>query len=249
MNTLASDWDNLDRLAQGEYGISLSQTLADANRELAFNRIGRLFGVYLKEPFALSFPYDPDLPINWAKAHRCWEIHEAPPGDVLIVHQTKLELLEQLAQEWNRPLELLAEFNVFLSLCRRFKPLVCGEAKALENSEKIAKDLEKQGISVSSLSLNQGLGIAATTIATYLAQGVPNLSAHSPIVTGLTLLLLCYGQRRVCALMTTFEAKYDEKKDRFATREFYVCGATSTRDGTPCERLVRAPGLRCARHA
>jgi hypothetical protein len=244
-----SDWLLLDRLAQGEYDQTLAETLAEPDQEFAFRRVGRLFGVYLKEPFALNFEYDPNVPTNWAKSRRYWEIHELPDEGIIAANEAQFALLEKIAREWNRPIEYVAEFNVFLSLCRRFRPIACGEAKALEDVEKIAKDLEKQGTPTAMLSLNQGLGIAAAAMAAYLVQQLPDLSDYSPIVTGASLLFLCFGQRKLCQFMTSFEATYDEKKDSFATRQFYVCGSTSTRNGTPCGALVHSPGQRCARHA
>lgn len=241
-------WETLERLAQGEYGQSLSETLLSEDQALAFRRIVRLFGVYAKEPFARSFAYDPEIPTNWAKSSRYWEIRETPGKATLEEHHAQYSLLEDVALEWRRPVETIAEYNIALSLCRRVRPIVCGEAKALETQEKIAKELEKSGTSVSPFSLNQALGIAAVTMASYLVQEMPILTGHAPIVSGTTLLLMCVGQRRLCKLMKDFEDSDDKKKDRFASRQFYVCGSTSTATGNPCGMLVREPGLRCARH-
>jgi len=251
MNVQAIDkaWETLERLAQGEYGRSLSDTLLVDDQSLAFRRTARLFGVYAKEPFAHSFPYDPDIPTNWAKSSRFWEIHKTPGKLTLRKHHAQYSLLEDVALEWGRPVEFIAEYNIALSLCRRVRPIVCGEAKALETQEKIAKELERSGIGVSPFSLNQGLGLAAVMVASYLVQQMPSLAEHPPIVAGTTLLLMCVGQRRLCKLMKDFEDSYDKKKDRFASREFYVCGSTSTATRKPCGALVREPGLRCARHA
>jgi hypothetical protein len=246
---LSGGWATLDRLAVGEYGHPLDHVLNDSDEDLALRRVGRLFGVYLKEPFARSFDYDRNSPSNWAKSKRFWEIHEDPSAKLVAEHGPQYDVLEQVAWDWQRPIEYVAEFNVFVWLCKRFSPIVCGEAKALENAEKIAKDLEKKGFDASALSLNQGIGIAAVTLASHLGQAVPELADHSPIVTGATLLLLCFGQRKVCHFMTTFQSSYDKEKDRFAIREFFVCGSESTRDGRPCRALVRSAGRRCARHA
>jgi hypothetical protein len=246
---LEADWATLDRLSLSDYGIPLSELLAGSDRALVFRRVGRLFGAYLKEPFAQNLPYDLELPSNWARASRCREIHTPPSAQIIDTYESQFALLETIAIEWNRPVQFIAEYNVFLWLCRRFRPIICGEDKAFESSEKIAKDLEKKGIDASIISVNQGLGIAAATIASHLTNHVPVLANHSPIVTGAMLLILCLGQRKACKLMTDFEATYDKSKDRFATHEFYVCGSTNTRDAKPCLALVRTPGKRCMRHA
>jgi hypothetical protein len=193
-------WKTLDRIAQGEYGQPLPETLLLKDQWLAFRRIARLFGVYAKEPFARAFPYDPNIPTNWAKSSRFWEIQDTPSASALRKHNAQYSLLEDVALDWHRPIEYIAEYNVALSLCRRIRPVVCGEAKALENQEKIAKELQKSGFSVSPFSLNQGLGIAAVTVASYLVQHVPALSQHSPIVAGTTLLLLCWASANSAVL-------------------------------------------------
>ena len=239
----------LDHFALGEYGKSISETLLVDDHSLAFRRMFRLFGVYAKSPFALRFPNDPDIPTNWARSSQCWEIHMAPSKQLLETYGAQYSFLEDVSQEWNRPVELLAEYNIAMTLCRRFRPLVCGEAKAIEAQEKIAKELEKSGIGAYPFSLNQGLGAVAATIASYITQQLPELAEHSPIVVGTTILLMCFGQRKLCGIMKEFEATYDSRKDKSLSKEFFVCGSTTTATGRPCGTLVRIPGCRCARHS
>ena len=247
--TLNAACRTLDRLARGEYALSLEETLLLKDQKLAFRRIARLFGVFAKEPFARSFSYDLDNPGNWAKSSRFWEIRETPPVRLIRKHELQYCLLEDVAHEWHRPIDRVAEFNIAISLCRWFQPVVCGEAKALEDQEGIAKEFQKSGFGITPFSLGQGLGAAAISIASCLVQGVPSLLAHEPIIAGTTLLLMCMGQRKLCHLMGQFEKSYDRKKDRFATHVFYVCGSTSTKAGRPCEALVKRAGSRCPRHS
>lgn len=240
----------LQELCVGEYHIALNDVLFGDGDELAFKRLGRLMCVWLKEPFAQSFPYDPDIPTNWARSLRCWEIHGPVPSDVIATHAPQREILELFAAEWTRPVEFLAEFNLFHSMCKRLRPLVCDDWKALDNAEKIAKELRKEGQDVQLLTKNQIIGAASVGLATYLVQNLPWLSTdHMPLVAGTTLLGVCMGQRKLCQLLTDFVNSNDESKDRFANVDFPHCGSTDTNDGKPCGNRVREHGLLCWIHA
>jgi hypothetical protein len=246
---LQAGWRLLQELSRGEYGVPLEQILVAEDKSLLFRRVGRLTAVWPKHPFAESFAYDPDLPSNWAKAERCWEIHEQPRLETIEAHRAQFNLLILFAAEWARPAEFVAEFNVFHSICKRLKPVVCGESKALENTEKIAKDLQKAGSDVMVFSPNQLLGAVSVTVAGYLVQALPWLSPHAPIVTGATLLALCLGQRHLCSLLKDFVDSYQPTKDAFANHLFPLCGSVQTGDRKPCGNRVRTEGLRCWIHA
>jgi hypothetical protein len=246
---LAVGWEQLQNLCRGEYGTSIEQVLASPDKPLLFKRIGPLTAVWLKHPFAQSFEYDPNLPSNWAKALRCWEIHEPPALETIRMHQAQFELLTVIAAEWERPVEIIGEFNIFYSLSKRFRPIVCGESKALENAEKIAKDLRKSGRDVALITPNQLLGAASVTIAGSFVAALPWLSPHTPIVTGVTLLAMCLGQRKLCMLLVDFEKSYDKRKDTFAAGHFPICSCTNTGDRDPCRNRVRTEGMRCWIHA
>jgi hypothetical protein len=171
------------------------------------------------------------------------------PSKTIIDHQAQVDLLLQVAAEWKRPVEYVAEYNIFYSLCKRLRPVLCGEAKGLENAEKIAKDLQKAGAEVSLFTPNQLLGAASVSVASYLVECIPLLSGNTPIVTGATLLTICFGQRKLCALLTEFEKSNDKSKDRFARRDFPACGSVATRDKQPCANRVRNRGEQCWIHA
>ena len=139
------------------------------------------------------------------------------------------------------------KFNLFLSLSKRLRPILCGESKVFEQAEKITKELKKAGENVSMLSIHDTMGIAACGIASYIVQQVPVLTpAHQPIVAGVTLLVCTYGHRRICKALSDALASYDPVKDRFAGS--FRCGA-ATNDGTPCQNPVRREGTLCWIHA
>lgn len=246
---LQAGWGLLQELCQDEYGVSLEQLLMAEDKSLVFRRLGRLAAVWPKYPFAQSFEYDTDLPSNWAKAKRCWEIRKQPRIETIDAHRTQADLLILFAAEWARPPEFVAEFNIFHSICKRLSPVVCGESKALENTEKIAKDLQKAGRDVTVFSPNQWLGALAVMVAGYLVRTQPWLSPHTPILTGATLMVICLGQRRLCSLLKHFVESYQPRKDAFAGRVFPVCGSIQTGDRRPCGNRVHRKGLRCWIHA
>lgn len=239
----------MDDLSRGEYGLPFPNVLHDSDELLSFRRVGRLLAVSIKHPFAQSFPYDPELPSNWARSKRCWEIRGSVAPQTICDHQTQFDVLVQVAADWKRPIEFVAEFNIFHFLCKRLRPVVCGEAKSLENAEKIAKDLQKAGTDVALFSPNQLLGATSVTVATYLVQSVQILSGNAPLVTGATLLAVCFGQRKLCKLLTNFQKSYDQQKDRFANRDFPLCGSLATNDKQPCGNRVRNAGEKCWVHA
>src|ERR1035437_8067914 len=184
----------LSTLSEGEFRATLTNVLVDGDPALAFGRVGRLMAVWLKHPFAESFPYDPNAPGNWAKSQRAWEIHRPIANVAHKDTAARRDLLLNFAAEWGRGIDQLAEYNIFLSMCKRLRPVVCGESKVVEQADKIAADLRKKGVTVSGFSLNDMLGAASLTIATYLVQHVSFLSAGVlPLVSGATLLVCCFG--------------------------------------------------------
>jgi hypothetical protein len=164
-------------------------------------------------------------------------------------HQAQFELLMVVANEWDRPAEFIAEFNIFHSLCRRLRPVICGEATELENAEKIAKDLRKEGTEIALLTPDQLLGALAVAVATYVVECLPFLSAHAPIVTGASLLAICLGHRKLCVQFAEFEKSYKQEMDVFAGRTFTISGSLATNDGRPCGNRVRISGTRCWIHS
>ena len=239
----------LDELAVGEYGETLDSIMSSPDQALVLRRIGRLMSVWYKQPFAESFPYNPDIPTNWARAQRCWEIHNQPSSALIDNNKDCVEFLVLVSKELDRPVEVLFEFNIFMSLCKKLKSIVCDEVEVLKRAEKIAKELNKQGNNVSLITTNQVLGAAAVAFATYLVQNSSWLQgSHMPIVTGFTILAVSIGQNRLCNLITDFIESDDPKKDRFAKYEFPTCNSTDTRDRKPCRNRVVEEGLRCWIH-
>lgn len=248
-DVLNDGWEVLDRLSRQEYDASLGAVLGQFDDTLMFKQLGRLLAVSIKVPFAQPFPYEPELASNWAKSRQCWEIHRPPSKEQIRDHQYQYDLLESVALEWNRPVECVAEYNIFMSLCKKLRPVICGQQKALAVADKIAKELQRQGEPVAMVTPNQLIGAAAVAIATYLGESVSVLADSGALTTGVTLFVLCLGQQRLCRFLADFERSYDDSKDCFATHSFPICGSLETRDGTPCRALVRVEGTRCYRHA
>jgi hypothetical protein len=237
----------LSQLSLGEYHKHIDDILANSNEELAFKQTGRLMCVWIKQPFAIPFEYDPTLPWNWAKSYRAWEIHDPVSQELMRHNLSRYELLMKFAEEWDRPVQYLAEYNLFLSICKRIRPIICSESKMLEQVEKVGKDLQKTGQGVSFFSINNLLGVTSVSVATQLVQNVEFLSAsYLPIVTGITLLLSCYGQNKLCNFLKGFEESYDPKKDRFAGSN--RCNSTATNNGAPCMNPVKESGKPCWIH-
>jgi hypothetical protein len=68
-----------------------------------------------------------------------------------------------------------------------------------------------------------------------------------PIVTGTTLLLCCYGKKKLCTFLTDFKATHENNPNPFS--EYPKCGSTNTHNGEPCENEVLKVGDRCWKHS
>ncbi len=240
----------LNELSVGEFGASLSSILSDPDTNLVFKRLGQLIAVWPKSAFAESFPYDTTLSTNWAKSSRCWEIHYTPSPDQISENWAKAELLVMFASDWDRPVERLFEFNIFLSICKKLKPIICSESKIFKDAEKASKELQKQGYDVSLVNTNQLIAIAALSTSNYFVNSVGWLNPeHAPMVLGCTLLILCFGQNNLCQLISNFIDSDDPKKDRLANVSFAVCSSQNPSNGQSCKNRVSQSGTRCWIHA
>jgi hypothetical protein len=113
-SSLQIGWSELNDICLGEFGEPLQRILAHEHDALNFKRVGRLMAVWVKYPFAQSFAYNPDIPANWAKSLRAWEIRGPADPDLIEKHHAQYELLALLSSEWERPIEYMAEFNIFI---------------------------------------------------------------------------------------------------------------------------------------
>lgn len=246
MPELAAGLSELERLAIGEYEAKLMDVIA-AKDELAFKRVGRLMAVWLKEPFATPLRYNPDLPQNWAKSNRAWEIHSPTVHATTTDEKNRLKILDAVASEWDRPVAHLAEFNILQSISKRLRPVVCGDSKAFKDVDEIAKQLEKQGTHVSTFTPRDVLSSASLSIAGYLVNHVDFLSLnHLPLVTGATLLISCLGYRELCSMLEKFEKSYLPAWDRAAGNE--QCAYVDPKSKKHCLYRVRQTGALCWFH-
>jgi hypothetical protein len=69
-HAIKAGFAELSSLAEIEYHQSLSEVLADQDKQKVTHRIGRLVGVLIKEPFAN--PADLTLPSRKTAAYRSW---------------------------------------------------------------------------------------------------------------------------------------------------------------------------------
>jgi hypothetical protein len=209
--------DHLDHIAHGEFHGGLAAVLDDPDGYLAFKRLGRLAAVSIKAPFARSAEYDPSLPYNWAESSRQWAVTWPPSEADIAAHRREYDLLAAVADEWNRPMWTVAEFNIFLSLCRRARPVLCGESKAVEKAAKAAAALKSVEGSASVLTPSALITMGATEVASELATRMPELAEHTSIITAFTLILAFYGHEKACAYLRQFIASYDADLDRLGS--------------------------------
>ncbi len=234
------------KLSKGEFNCDLIDLLRDNDEQLTMKRIGRLMSVSIKQPFAKPFPYDPNLPWNWAKSNRAWEILGPIPSQLRNAYYSQYQFLAQVAQEWRIPEYKIAEWHVFHVICNHFRPIICGESELLEETNKIAEEIRKSGWPVSTLSMNDIIGPFSVTVATWLSTRLDFPSDLLPIVTGTTVLLCCYGKNKLCKFLTDFKAAHEANPNPFS--EYPKCESTETYDRKPCENEVLNVGDQCWKH-
>lgn len=245
----------LDELAKDNYGKSLQSVLADRNYDskthpdLPYKRIGHLMAVWAKKPFSEPDPYDPLRENNWADSKLSWKFRQ-PSGNQITEHnRIQSKLLVRVAATWDRPVEVLHEYNIFHWLCEKLQPVVCEDSKALEQADKVAQELRKQGGDVTTLSSKSILAATSVGVANLLVESAPWLSSHSAIVTGYTVLAVWLGKEKLCNFIRGFlenePTKYKPEKDSEKGR-YPKCD--STKDGKRCSMRVPDQGDKCWIH-
>jgi hypothetical protein len=97
-NTIKAGFDDLNLLADAEYHQSLSDVLAQPDKDKVVERVGRLVGVLIKEPFATVS--DLPIPSHRTAAYRSWQIKDVKEFDaVAAANPWQYKLLDNIRVE------------------------------------------------------------------------------------------------------------------------------------------------------
>lgn len=186
----------LGNLSKAEYNSGLEQILQKQEKESA-QRVGRLVGILLKEPFARAV----SLPNASATtgAIRSWELQGA---DVFITQKEtwQYRALDQIRQDFGfqnvREMaeEARREYGFFGIFAHELRKYLCDDS---EVSQKVKELLSKANLP--HITPDAILSAGGVAVATLLVQHIPLLEmASTAVVAGVVLILFKLGISAFC---------------------------------------------------
>ena len=209
----------LEELAREEYHQSLEEIIAEKDKEKAARRVGRLVGVMLKEPFAVSSELKTRS--RRTSAYREWQLK--PPqefnaaGEMNPEARKRLEwLVDQLSERgmtmsdpYQLALEAQHESGFFALLMKVLRDYICGDRKIRKMVDDAFKKVSKLGKAPTPETV---VGAGGLTLGAYLVQLVPALGMlGAPIIAALILILYLLGCRAFCEWSGQLRTNEDER--------------------------------------
>lgn len=206
---LSEALQELDRLSHEEYRKSLAEVAMSGDHKERLDRLGRLVGVVLKEPFATMF-YS-DTPSHHTGAYRGWELNQEAFRNETALSSWQYRMLAKLRQN-EHIIETLgyqeATIQDFATMAQyergwfRFLVVACREylcnPQLRQEINGHIQAAREAGFDVSAPSMLVGSG-AAGAIGTILVQNVPILRLASvPLILLMTIIISNTGLDEFC---------------------------------------------------
>jgi hypothetical protein len=201
---LQAGLEQLDVLSRQEYKESLSEVASVGEDQYRLDRIGRLIGVTLKEPFATIA--DSDAPSERTAAYRRWYLKN--PEDIrndeaalnswqyqtLAALSRDVEVLNSLGRQPEDVYHLMADaqfekgfFGYLATSCRKY---LCSDPELREQIREQEEEAKSAGIDISSVTPKAIVASGGATLGTILVQSVPVLGfVGVPIIAGLVMII------------------------------------------------------------
>lgn len=204
-DTIKAGFDELGLLADVEYRQSLSAILADSDKDKVVERIGRLVGVLIKEPFATAS--DLPIPSHRTAAYRSWQLKDASEfGVVAAASPWQYKLLDNVRVELHSSIttyqlaqEAYYESGFFGLYARTLRKYICGDKAIRKKVDDAFKAYAKMGGSLKAPTPEGVVGAGGLTLGVYLVQAVPALGmAGAPVIAGVVLILYVLGVNAFC---------------------------------------------------
>jgi endonuclease G len=196
----------LDQLARAEYHQSLKEIVEGKDREKAAQRVGRLVGVLLKEPFAI--PSNLKEKSRRSSAYRSWELKAQQDFEAAAsTHPEAFKRLEWLRGELSKQgmtttdpyqlaLEAQHESGFFALLMRALRGYICGDPKIRKMIDDAFTKIGKLGKAPTPETI---IGAGGLTLGAYLVQLIPALGMlGAPVIAALILILYLLGSKAFC---------------------------------------------------
>jgi hypothetical protein len=208
----------LDTLAREEYHVSLAEvaTRLHDSDEHRLLRVGRLLGVTLKQPFAISEVLD--APSPFSGAYRAWKLKAEGAFDdpqarscwqykALEALRSDPEVIQSLG--WQPPsVYVLAEtaqsergFFWYLAMsCRRY---LCRDAKLRSQIDREVKAAKRAGFDLKNVTPEVIVASGGLAIGGALVQSIPALGMMgAPVIAGLVFIVYSVGIDAFCRWAT-----------------------------------------------
>jgi hypothetical protein len=220
-NTIKTGFRELDQLAADEYHQSLAQVFAEPDKDKVVERLGRLVGVLIKEPFAdvknLSSPS------SRTAAYRSWQLKDVAefnpvaaksPWQYLLFDRVRSELYPNPASFSTYGLAQYAQFEsgFFGLYAQALRKYICGDKAIRKKVDEAFKAYSKIGGSLKAPTPEGLVGAGGLTLGVYLVQTVPLLGmAGAPVIAAVVLIIYVLGIDAFCRWSETVRTDETEK--------------------------------------
>ena len=207
---LTEGLNQLKQLSEGDYHQPLETILSDSNDQVVFQRLGRLIGVTLKQPFAT--PTALRRPSRHSHSYRGWELAADSFKRPEVQQTWQYHTLEAILREAPdgrrfRSIEELArdahyERGFFGYLARSARKYICGNPRIRKEIDKNVKAAKKAGFSTTHLTPEVLVQAGGLSLGAYLVVHVPVFGlVGAPVVAGFVLVLYSIGSDAFCKYM------------------------------------------------
>jgi hypothetical protein len=210
----------LASLSVEEYGMNLEMLLGQQNEDARFQRLSRLIGIVLKEPFAE--PIYLDNPSPEIGALRAWNLIDARLSESSKLNTWQYKTLDKLRTNGDLTQELgwipsttyeLAvkaqhERGFFGYLAISIRKYLCRDSKLRAEIEANVEEARRSGFDVKTMAPDVIVSSAGLALGSLLVQSVPILSTvGAPVIAGLVLIIYNIGLDAFCSWTTSREGE------------------------------------------
>ncbi len=221
--TLLKGFSELSSLAQDEYRESLQDIASDSNPQRCAERLGRLVGVMMKQPFATLESFS--TPSEHTGAYRGWNLEsreqfEIPEKKETWQYQTLAQIRQELTVDSNYfnsfSVYELAEnaqcetgfFGYFARILRKY---ICGNPEIRKKVES-AIEQAKGDKTIPTITPEMVVGSGGLALGAYLVQTIPILGiVGAPVIAAVVVILYTLGVRAFCEWTEGLRTNEDEK--------------------------------------
>lgn len=207
---LESGLKELNNLCREEYHESLDDLLGTSDEELSERRIGRLVGIFIKEPFARPRVFD--TPSEHSGAYRSWDLVDQESYDALDKHN--LWQFDFLAHAetgapsdprqietgvYNLVLNLHHEYGVFTHFKGMLSDYICGDEEIRKKINGFLKNAGAGSPKLASVTPEKIVGAVGLALGGYLVNVVPFLGlVGAPVIAAVIVILFAIGVEAFC---------------------------------------------------